>query len=89
MKSNSLEDYTKSLAPAIGFINFQPSQFDYKNRISWIGMGFPDKAYRGKGYGTEALEWALEYAFLELGLHKISLGVHAFNEAAIKLYRKV
>ena len=54
-----------------------------------IGLGFPDKQHRGKGYGQELLEWALHYAFMELGLHRVQLGAYSFNEPALKLYRKM
>jgi len=41
-----------------------------------------------KGYGAEMLRFLLKHAFLELGLHKVWLQVHAENASAIALYKK-
>lgn len=83
------EDYVAACGPPIGVLNFQPQKFDYKNRIATLGLLLNDKRHRGIGYGREVLEWGLEYAFLELGLHRVQLEVYSFNEPAIALYRKV
>lgn len=45
--------------------------------------------HRGKGYGAEAIEWALWYAFQMAGLHRVQIQAFAFNEGAIKLYRRL
>lgn len=44
---------------------------------------------RGKGYGTQIMLAALKFAFEELKLHKVTLGVFDFNTSAIKCYEKV
>lgn len=44
---------------------------------------------RGNGYGTQLMLAALTFAFEELNLHKVTLGVFDFNTAAIKCYEKV
>lgn len=44
---------------------------------------------RGKGYGTHMLLAVLQFAFEELQLHKVTLGVFDFNLAAIACYEKV
>ncbi|MEV0615447.1 GNAT family protein [Nonomuraea sp. NPDC050404] len=43
----------------------------------------------GKGYGTEAIELVLAHAFATTPLHRIWLGVYAFNERARHVYKKV
>lgn len=43
----------------------------------------------GQGYGTEAGDAVINFGFGVLGLHRISLGVYAFNERAIASYRKL
>ena len=43
---------------------------------------------RGKGYGTQMMTAVLKFAFEELKLHKVTLGVFDFNESAIKCYKK-
>lgn len=52
----------------------------------WILIG--DRAYWGKGYGTDAMRVMLRYAFEEMNLHRISLRVFAFNQRAIRSYEK-
>jgi RimJ/RimL family protein N-acetyltransferase len=42
----------------------------------------------GKGYGSEAVRLVLDHAFATTPLHRISLGVYAFNERAVHVYEK-
>jgi RimJ/RimL family protein N-acetyltransferase len=44
---------------------------------------------RHKGYGTEAIDRLLRYAFEELGLNRIGLSVFDFNQEAISAYEKL
>lgn len=44
---------------------------------------------RSKGYGTQMMSAILKFAFEELNLHKVTLGVFDFNKSAIKCYKKV
>lgn len=62
---------------------------DYKNRNAECIIDIGEKEYWGKGYGQEALRLLLNYAFLEMNLHRVSLRVFSFNEKAIKLYEKL
>ena len=41
---------------------------------------------QGRGYGTEATRLVLAYALDEVGLHRVSLGVFAFNTRARHVY---
>lgn len=43
----------------------------------------------GQGYGTDAVRVMLRYAFDELGLNKVELGVWEYNERARRAYEKV
>lgn len=45
--------------------------------------------YRSKGYGAEATNWAMDWAFNYAGIHRIELRSYSFNEAAIRLWEKV
>ncbi|KAI1207621.1 putative GNAT family acetyltransferase [Annulohypoxylon truncatum] len=47
------------------------------------------KAHRGKGYGGEAIMWALWYGFAMAGLHRIQIGAFSFNDGAVRLYKKL
>lgn len=62
---------------------------DYKNRNAEFIIDIGDKNFWGKGYGTEAMKLILDYSFLEMNLHRISLRVFSFNNKAIKLYEKM
>ena len=62
---------------------------DTKNRNAECIIDIGEKEYWGKGYGTEALKVLLEYAFLELNLHRVSLRVFSLNERAIHIYNKL
>lgn len=42
-----------------------------------------------KGYGTETLRLVVDHAFRTTPLHRISLGVYAFNPRAVHVYEKV
>ncbi|KAL5041131.1 hypothetical protein BDW71DRAFT_192327 [Aspergillus fruticulosus] len=44
---------------------------------------------RGQGYGREAINWALDWAFDIAGLHRVGLEVYGFNERALALYRSI
>ncbi|KAF2439623.1 acyl-CoA N-acyltransferase, partial [Karstenula rhodostoma CBS 690.94] len=46
-------------------------------------------AYQGRGYGSEAIRWVLEYAFLRAGLHKVRIRAFGWNEGACRLYRRL
>lgn len=42
--------------------------------------------YQGKGYGSEAITWALRWAFESANLHKVKIGVLGYNPRAKQLY---
>ncbi|KAK3196817.1 hypothetical protein K4F52_000161 [Lecanicillium sp. MT-2017a] len=56
------------------------------HRNAYIGITLL-KQYRGKGYGKEALNWGMDWAFRHAGLHTLSLTTTSFNEVGIRLYR--
>jgi RimJ/RimL family protein N-acetyltransferase len=45
--------------------------------------------YQGKGYGAEAISWALDWAFRFGNLHRVGLDVFSFNHRAIRLYERL
>jgi RimJ/RimL family protein N-acetyltransferase len=71
----------------IGFANLD--YISYQHGDSYMGIGIGDKAYWGKGYGQEAMNILLRYAFTELNLHRISLTVFEYNQRAIRMYEKI
>ncbi|MBI3774779.1 MAG: GNAT family N-acetyltransferase, partial [Gammaproteobacteria bacterium] len=42
----------------------------------------------GKNFGTETTHLVLDYAFRQLGLHRVDVRVLAYNERAIRCYEK-
>jgi RimJ/RimL family protein N-acetyltransferase len=50
-------------------------------------VGHPDD--RHQGYGSEAIELLLRYAFEELGLNRVGLSAFDFNAEAISAYEKL
>ncbi|NBI30851.1 GNAT family N-acetyltransferase [Chengkuizengella marina] len=53
----------------------------------WLGY-YLDKHQNGKGYMTEAVNLAVDYAFKELNLHRIEAGVMPDNKGSIKVLEK-
>ena len=47
------------------------------------------QAGRGRGLGTEATRLTVQYGLQQLGLHRITLQVYAFNPRARHVYEKV
>ena len=70
----------------IGFVDLDGIQWMYGD--SFVGIGIGDRAYWGRGYGTDAMRVLLRYAFAELNLHRVSLNVFSYNQRAIRAYEK-
>lgn len=64
------------------------NSIDWKNSVASVAIFIGDKAYRGKGYGTEAMEILLSFIFNQININKVRLNVYSFNEPAIKSYEK-
>jgi RimJ/RimL family protein N-acetyltransferase len=56
-------------------------------RTCQLGIGIGDPAYRGRGYGRDALRVLLDYAFRLQHMHKVALTVDAADQRAIRAYR--
>jgi len=56
---------------------------------AWIGIVIGEREYWGKGYGSEAMCLAVRFGFTEMNLRRISLGLHEYNQRALKSYEKV
>ncbi len=65
------------------------SQLDGDNGAALFHITIGEHDAWGHGYGTEATRLMVAHAFGPLGLHRVSLSVFAFNERAIRSYRKV
>lgn len=58
------------------------------NRRASLGIIIGEKAYWGRGYGTEAVNLMLDYGFSILNLNSVELGVYSFNQRAVRCYEK-
>lgn len=67
----------------------QMFKFDWDNATSRVGCYLIDPQERGKKIGTDALSKLIHYAFNELNLKKLELGVFDYNVGALKCYEKV
>lgn len=65
------------------------SQLDGENGSALFHITIGEKDAWGQGYGTEATQLMLDHAFGTLGLHRVALSVFAFNERALRTYRRV
>ncbi len=53
-----------------------------------LGICLFDKSYWGKGYGQEALNRVVRFAFKELRMHYIEAGITQGNKASVQLFKK-
>lgn len=58
------------------------------HRTAEFGILIGEADCRGKGYGTEATQLVLDYAFTALGVHNVWLDTLSFNTAAIRAYAR-
>ena len=59
-----------------------------EDRKAGLGIMIGEKAYWGKGYGTDAIITLLRFAFHEMNLNRVWLHAFEFNERAIACYKK-
>ncbi|KAK1749974.1 acyl-CoA N-acyltransferase [Echria macrotheca] len=80
---------TKTKPKAIGTLFLWPMHaLMAHHRNATLGIALA-RDHRGKGYGPEAINWVLDWAFLRLGLHRVQLGCFSFNDRALRCYRKL
>ena len=71
----------------IGFLAFFETFWNHGD--AWVAIGLGESEFWGRGYGSEAMQLALRYAFNELNFHRVTLGVFEYNQRAIRSYQKV
>jgi RimJ/RimL family protein N-acetyltransferase len=70
----------------IGFVGLDT--IDWVSGDCWVGIAIGDRNCWGKGYGTEAMNLILNFAFRQLNLKRVSLSVFEYNPRAIRSYEK-
>lgn len=68
----------------IGNIKLGP--INHIHRRGDISLFIGEKDYWGKGYATEAISLLKEFAFMELGLRKLTAGAYAANKGSINAF---
>lgn len=73
----------------VGLINLVAiDRRQIQHRHTDIGVNIA-RRYQGKGFGTEAIKWALDWGFRYAGLHRIEINAFAYNKGAVKLYERM
>ncbi len=68
--------------------NIDLSGINWTAGDAWVGVAIGERDYWGKGYGTEAMNLLLDFAFSSLNLRRVSLNVFEYNPRAYKCYLK-
>jgi len=63
-------------------------RIDWSNGDAMMGVMIGDRAYWDRGYGTDAVRLILQFAFCELNLRRVTLGVNGYNARAQRVYEK-
>src|SRR4051794_16679062 len=63
-------------------------QVDHVNGGAGVGISIGEKELWGKGYGTDAMNALLDFAFGQLRLERVWLDVYDFNARAQRSYEK-
>ncbi|NQD68298.1 GNAT family N-acetyltransferase [Bacillus haikouensis] len=61
----------------------------WAHRVGGLSIIIGEEVCQGKGYGREAMECVLAFAFEELNLHRLQLTVFSYNIRAIRLYESL
>ena len=60
----------------------------WMGRNAFVGIGIGERRNWNRGYGTDAMQVALRYAFTELNLERVTLNVFEYNPRAVRSYEK-
>ncbi|KAF4973925.1 hypothetical protein FZEAL_9111 [Fusarium zealandicum] len=75
----------------IGFVvlGWGGTPFDHaRHRSTSIGI-YLAVSYQGRGYGTEIINWTLDWAFRHGGYHRVGIRTVSYNVRAQHLYKKL
>ncbi|KEQ63798.1 acyl-CoA N-acyltransferase [Aureobasidium melanogenum CBS 110374] len=82
-------DNDKSTSNPIGAIHLTKlPENQSHHRSTEIGIEILQE-YQGKGYGSEAIRWIVDWAFERLGLHRVQVRAFGWNVRAIELYKRL
>lgn len=69
--------------------NIKLGPIDWIHRRGTLGILIGEKKFWGRGIGQEATRLMVDYAFARLNLNRVTLGVVAEHESAVRCYEKV
>jgi RimJ/RimL family protein N-acetyltransferase len=88
-KDEGKEHLVEEYGTAIGEIHLTRLEpRNVQHRWTEIGLDILPE-FQGKGYGSEAIDWALDYAFRRAGLHRVKIAAFGYNVGAVKLYERL
>lgn len=70
------------------YIGFLALWMDLIHREAWVGLGIGEREFWSKGYGSDMMKLCQQYVFAELGMERLSLGLHEYNPRALRSYEK-
>jgi RimJ/RimL family protein N-acetyltransferase len=70
----------------LGFVRIEG--IEWTHGIGSLKLAIGDPAERNKGYGSEALQLILRYAFSELNLYRLSAVVGGDNPGALRFFQR-
>ncbi|KAM5343255.1 hypothetical protein ACJ41O_014221 [Fusarium nematophilum] len=90
-KSSSTESLHMPTPTPIGYLSLgwggrPPSQAHHRSASLGISLA---AAHQGKGYGGEAVDWSLDWAFRLGGFHRVEAATVSYNERARQLYTRL
>ncbi len=65
------------------------TEIEWSNQVAGLSIGIGERNKWSRGYGREAMELVLAFAFRELNLRRVQLTVFDYNERAIALYERL
>ena len=75
----------------IGILVVEPGVIDAetaRHRLVTLAISLA-APFRNKGYGTEAINWVLDWSFRCGGFHRVSIFAWSHNERAVHLYKRL
>lgn len=60
----------------------------WPGRDAYVAIGIGEPEYWSKGYGTDAMNILLRFAFTEVNLKRVTLSVFEYNARAVRSYEK-
>jgi RimJ/RimL family protein N-acetyltransferase len=88
-KNSDREHLVEELGTAIGEIHLTRLPPDRTHhRSTEVGLTILPE-WQGRGYGGEAISWALGYAFRMAGLHRVQIRAFEWNTGAVRLYERL